>query len=164
MALLRTLLALCSSIEPPLRLLPCRRATCFRVQLPVLAGLCGSGTLVCIDVLFQRLIVQNSSALTLSIVSSIKELLTVFAGILVFGDEVTTIQFAGMLVAAFGVKLYGSQRRREHAQARKEYGSRSHAPWHSTQPLAFRSSPYCTTRMLALRQLDCVWPFIVSAH
>jgi len=101
------------------------------VQLPVLAGLCGSGTLVCIDVLFQRLIVQNSSALTLSVVSSIKELLTVFAGIAVFGDEVTTIQFVGMFVAAFGVKLYGSQRRREHAQAKKEYVPRLSACWHN---------------------------------
>ena len=90
------------------------------MQLPVLGGLCGSGTLVCIDVLFQRLIVQNSSALTLSVISSVKELLTVFAGIVVFGDEVTAIQFAGMLVAVFGVKLYGSQRRKEHMQAKKE--------------------------------------------
>ena len=103
------------------------------MQLPVLAGLCGSGTLVCIDVLFQRLIVQNSSALTLSVVSSVKELLTVFAGIVVFGDEVTTIQFIGMLVAAIGVKLYGSQRRREHAQAKKEYVP-SAARWNVVSP------------------------------
>ena len=74
---------------------------------------------VCIDVLFQRVIVLHSSAVNLSIISSIKGLLTVGAGVLVFGDEVTVMQVVGMAVAVFGVKLYGSQRRREHKERLK---------------------------------------------
>ena len=38
-----------------------------------------------------------------------------------FDDEVTVIQFVGMGVAVFGVKLYGSQRRKEVKLAQKEY-------------------------------------------
>lgn len=100
--------------------------------LPIVLGLCGSGTFVCIDVLFQRLIVQNSSAVNLSIISTIKELLTVFAGILLFGDEVTPIQFCGMGVAVVGVKMYSSQRRREMKvkAPQRALASRSRRPRH----------------------------------
>jgi solute carrier family 35 protein C2 len=79
-------------------------------KLAMLLALCGSGTLVCIDVLLQRTIIQNTSALSLSIISCLKELLTVAAGVLVFGDEVSSTQGVGILLMIMGVQLYTYQR------------------------------------------------------
>ena len=82
--------------------------------LPILGALVCSGTLVCIDVLFARTIIQQTSALTLSILSSLKELVTIGAGVFFFDDVVTMLQIFGVVLTILGVKLYTFSRWHKH--------------------------------------------------
>ena len=65
-----------------------------------------SGTIAFLMVLAEFVLVAETSAVTFTVAGSLKELLTIFAGIVFFGDKINAVNGAGLCILIIGVVLY----------------------------------------------------------
>mmetsp|Transcript_3811 Transcript_3811/g.6513 ORF Transcript_3811/g.6513 Transcript_3811/m.6513 type:complete len:460 (+) Transcript_3811:186-1565(+) len=65
-----------------------------------------SGTVAFVMVLAEFVLVGETSAVTFTVAGSLKELLTVFAGVVIFGDKISAVNGAGLGILIIGVVLY----------------------------------------------------------
>lgn len=72
----------------------------------LLALLVGGGVLAFLMLLCELRVVQLASGLTLSVLGVLKEVLTVGASVLLFGDTITTLKAAGLGLCVIGIGLY----------------------------------------------------------
>ena len=72
----------------------------------LLALLVGGGMLAFLMLLCELRVVQLASGLTLSVLGVLKEVLTVGASVILFGDTITTLKAAGLGLCVIGIGLY----------------------------------------------------------
>ena len=65
-----------------------------------------SGTIAFLMVLAEFVLVAETSAVTFTVAGSLKELLTVFAGVVLFGDKISAVNGCGLGILIIGVFLY----------------------------------------------------------
>ena len=65
-----------------------------------------SGTVAFLMVLAEFVLVAETSAVTFTVAGALKELLTIGAGVVLFGDEISAVNGAGLCVLILGVFLY----------------------------------------------------------
>jgi len=65
-----------------------------------------SGTITFLMVLAEFVLVAETSAVTFTVAGSLKELLTVFAGVVLFGDKISAVNGCGLGILIIGVFLY----------------------------------------------------------
>jgi solute carrier family 35 protein C2 len=72
----------------------------------LLALLVGGGMLAFLMLLCELRVVQLASGLTLSVLGVLKEVLTVGASVILFGDTIATLKAAGLGLCVIGIGLY----------------------------------------------------------
>mmetsp|Transcript_35195 Transcript_35195/g.81498 ORF Transcript_35195/g.81498 Transcript_35195/m.81498 type:complete len:148 (+) Transcript_35195:122-565(+) len=76
------------------------------INLQTLAMLLGAGTLVFCLVLIELMIVQLTSALTLSVAGAFKECITIIGGHFILNDRMSAYNASGLVCTLLGVHLY----------------------------------------------------------
>ncbi|QDZ22883.1 sugar phosphate transporter [Chloropicon primus] len=81
-----------------------------------------SGSIAFLMVLAEFVLVAETSAVTFTVAGALKELLTIFAGIVFFGDKISAVNGVGLGILIIGVFLYNRYKIRKHMQSEQGAG------------------------------------------